>query len=164
MTRINRILQILNFLGVAALAVLCVVQWHANSQAIAAADQLEQVRQQQAAKLSEQQKTMQNDSAELDDLHQRLSEVQAAVRASKAKMAAMSAGRDALTAKADQFEATLAKWQSALSQRDDTIRQAGAQIQKLAQQRDDATRRANDLVAQFNRLASNASNSAGPTR
>lgn len=164
MTRINRFLQIANFLGVAALAGLCVAQWHANSRAVAAADRLQQIRQDQAGKIADQQKTIAADSTEMDDLHQRLSDAQAAAKSAQEKLARLTAQCDALQQQQAQFKSTLDQWQAALAQRDQTIRKAGDEIQKLAQQRDDAIRRGNDAVAQYNRLASSAASAQGANR
>lgn len=155
----NRVLQYLNFLGVVTLAVLCAVQWRANLRLNQEADRLELTRQEQAAKIAEQEKTIKGYVADLDDFRVRLERSETALTETLAKLTAatterdqLAAQRDQLLTQRDQLKATLDKWVAAVKQRDQTLKQAGEQIQKLAKERNEAIVKFNELVGKYNAL------------
>lgn len=160
----NRLLQILNFLGVLALVWLCGLQWKDNGRLHADGEDLERTRQAQAAKIAEQEKTLQGYSSDLDDLRNKLSKSDAALKETQGKLAAMSkerdqvvAARDQLTKERDQLKADIETWRANLAQRDDLLKQANEQVQKANEQaqksqadRNDAVNRYNDIVNKYN--------------
>ena len=127
----NRFLSIFNCLGVAVLAVLCAVQWQANSRLENNVEQLDKTRIEQSAKIAQQESTLKDDAADLEDLRQRLS-----MSESELKTAVTQAG---------QLKTALDKWKAAL-------KQAGEQIQKLAGERNEAIQKFNDLADKYNSL------------
>ena len=152
----NRFIQFFNFLGVLALAVLCTLQWGANSQLDRQIDHLEKNRDDQAAKITEQDKTLQDTQAASDDLRQRLAIAEPALQAAQTKLAAGDAERARLIAERDQLKATLAKWVAAIAARDDVLKQANEQILKLQNDNNASVQRYNDLANKYNALVSNA--------
>jgi chromosome segregation ATPase len=135
---VNRFLSIFNCLGVGVLAVLCAIQWRANSRLENNVEQLDKTRIEQSAKIAEQEITLKDDAADLEDLRQRLSmsesELQKAV------------------AEGTRLKATLSEWMAAVHQRDAALKQAGQQIQKLAGERNEAIQKFNDLADKYNAL------------
>ena len=67
-----RILPYFNFLGVIGLAALCVVQWQNNRQLNLNNIALDQIRQNQANKLAENDRTIQGQAADLEEFRGRL--------------------------------------------------------------------------------------------
>jgi chromosome segregation ATPase len=126
----------LNFVGVIALAILCSFQWQTNSRLNLEAQSLQKTTLEQAAKIDEQDRTIKNDAADLDDLRSRLSLAESALADDEASL--------------KQLKAALDKWIAAVAQRDQALKQAGAQIQKLANERNDAILKFNDLAGKYN--------------
>jgi len=62
---VNRFFSIFNCLGVAVLAVLCAIQWQANSRLENNVEQLDKTRIEQSAKIAEQERTLKDDAADL---------------------------------------------------------------------------------------------------
>ena len=146
----TRFLSYFNFVGVAALAVLCAVQWQANSRLDQHAKTLDATRQEQAEKLAEQDKTLKANAADLDDLHQRLSKSEGALNDVQTRLKTMTAERDELAARQEELKGALIKWEAAVSGRDQALKQAGEQLQKLSADRNEAVNKFNDLVAKYN--------------
>jgi septal ring factor EnvC (AmiA/AmiB activator) len=136
----NRMLQWFNLLGVAALAGLCVVQWSVNRRVNLEAAALEQTRISQAAKIAEQDKTIHDQAADLDDFRQRLELSETELTDTLMKLNVVRADRDRLKSELD-------KWVAAVAQRDQTIKQAVVDIQKLVAERDDLVKKYNALVS-----------------
>jgi chromosome segregation ATPase len=134
----NRFFSIFNCLGIGALAVLCAIQWRANSRLEHDVQWLDQTRIEQSAKIAEQNRVLKDDAADLEDLRLRLS-------LSESELAKS-------VAEGIQLKAALAKWAAAVKQRDAAIKQAAEQIQKLAAERNDAIRKFNDLADKYNSL------------
>jgi septal ring factor EnvC (AmiA/AmiB activator) len=135
----NRIIQYLNLFGVLALAVLCAAQWQTNGQLNGDVNRLDKTRIDQAAKIADQDATLKQTTADLDDSRQRLSISESDLKDATAKLAAITAERD-------QLKANLQKWVAAVAARDDAIR-------KLSSDRDEAVKKYNDLVGKYNALA-----------
>ncbi|MGD0388053.1 MAG: hypothetical protein ABSC42_03775 [Tepidisphaeraceae bacterium] len=127
----NRFFSIFNCLGVGVLAVLCAVQWQANSRLENNVEQLDKTRIEQSAKIAQQESTLKDDAADLEDLRQRLS-----MSESELQNSVVEEGR---------LKTALDKWKAAL-------KQAGEQIQKLAGERNQAIQRFNDLADKYNAL------------
>jgi septal ring factor EnvC (AmiA/AmiB activator) len=141
----NRFFSLFNFAGVAVLCVLCCVQWNANSRLEDNVEQLDQTRIEQSAKIVEQDRTLKDDAADLEDLRQRLS-------MSESELKTTMVERDRFAAEDKQLKAALDKWIAAVKERDAAIKQAGDLIQKLAAERNDAIGKFNDLVDKYNAL------------
>jgi chromosome segregation ATPase len=132
-----------NLAGVLVLAVLCAVQWKSDSDLSHEADRLRQLSADQSAKIDDQEKSLKQDAADLDDLRQRLAVSEDALKDAKDKLTAATAERD-------QLKAAVDKWTAAVATRDDALKQANAQVQKLSADRDDAVKKFNDLADKYN--------------
>lgn len=138
-----RIITGSNLVGVLILAVLCAVQWKSDSDLNHEVDRLRQLSADQSAKIDDQDKSLKQDAADLDDLRQRLAASQDALKDTQVKLTATTAERD-------QLKTAVDKWTTAVATRDDAIKQANAQIQKLSTDRDDAVKKFNDLADKYN--------------
>jgi chromosome segregation ATPase len=141
----NRAVQYLNFLGVAALAVLCAFQWSASSRIDHQREQLASTCQTQSAKIAEDEQSLQADTASIDDLNQRLSSATDELSKTHQQI-------EALTIRCDQMKSALAKWTAAVAQRDAALKQAADEIQKAMADRDQAVKKYNDLAGQYNAM------------
>lgn len=160
----NRILTAVNFLGVLAVAGLCIVQWQTNSQLNQDVQTLHNTEVQQSAKIDDQDKAIKQGMSDLDDLRQRLSASDTATKDTQAKLDAMTqqrdqaaAQRDQVTAERDQLKneqvqmkSALDKWSAAVSERDDVIKQAAQRLQKATDDRNQAVQKYNDLAEKYN--------------
>jgi len=135
---VNRFLSIFNCLGVGVLAVLCAVQWQANSRLENNVEQLDKTRIEQSAKIAQQESTLKDDAADLEDLRQRLSMSESQLQKA--------------VAEGTQLKATLSKWMAAVNQRDTALKQTGERIKKLAGERNEAIQKFNDLADKYNGL------------
>jgi chromosome segregation ATPase len=138
-----RIFSSANLAGVLILAIVCAVQWKSDSDLSHEVDRLQQLSADQSAKIDDQDKSLKQDAADLDDLRQRLAASQDALKDTQDKLTAATAERD-------QLKAAVDKWTAAVASRDDAIKQANAQIQKLSADRDDAVKKFNDLADKYN--------------
>lgn len=146
----NTILNILNFVGVLLLAALCSAQWHTNNQLLARANDLEQVRQQQADKLDQEDKTIKTNAADLESTRDQLKDAQT-------KVASLTAERNQLSSERDQYKANLEKWMASVTQFNNALKERNAQYQtamtnyqKAMVDRNDAVTRLNDLTNKYN--------------
>ena len=141
----NRFFSLFNFLGVAILCLLCSIQWKTNSRLEENVERLDQTRIEQSAKIAEQDRTLKDDAADLEDLRQRLS-------FSESELKTAISERDRFAAESRQLKAALDKWIVAVKERDAAIKQAGNLIQKLAAERNDAITKFNELADKYNAL------------
>jgi chromosome segregation ATPase len=154
----NRLMTYLNFVGVLVLTVLCMIQWQANSQFNAQLSRAKQTRLDQAAKLVEQEATLNQNATDLADVRQRLSLAGADLKDAQDKLAASEQQRNGLVAQRDQLKSTLDKWESAIADRDRVLKQAGDQIQTLTADRNQAVQKFNDLADKYNAVVKQLNN------
>jgi len=155
----NRIIQVLNFVGILVLAALCADQWRINSGLQRQVDDLNQTRIQQAAKIEDQEATIKGEQADLDEFRSRLDIAETMLRKAQAQIAADTAERkvllgqrDQLIAERDQLKKALLQWTIAVAERDKALKDASDQIQKLAAARNDAILKFNDLATKYNAI------------
>lgn len=141
----NHVLNFLNLIGVAALAVLCAVQWQANSRLDAQVRQLDQTSMTQKQTIADQQTSLRQNAADLQDLRTRIS-----MSESDLKIAVTQ--RDRLNDENKQLKSALDQWAAALKARDAEIKHAAALIQNVAAERNDAIHKFNDLADKYNQL------------
>lgn len=146
----NRTLQVLNLLGVLALAVLCVVQWRANRAVNLEAAGLEKVRLDQAAKLTELEKSLKGQAADLDSFREQLGKTHESLRAAEAKIATLERDARQLAAERDQLKTAVEKWADAVAVRDARLAELDQQLRQLATDRNDAVQKFNDLAGKYN--------------
>ena len=132
------VMTCVNFVGVFVLAVLLSVQWKANSRLEAENVRLDQMRIEQSAKIADQENTLKQNAADLDDFRQRLS-------VSESSLKSAIVDRDRLGRLVDQLKTSLDQRKAAVTARD-------AAIQKLATERNDAIAKFNDLADKYNAL------------
>src|ERR1700683_1420204 len=121
----NRLVTYFNFLGIVALAILCMIQWDANSRIYSQPHVTNRIRLEQAAKLNEQDATLNQNSTDLADLRQRLSLAASDLKDVSEKL-------DAANQKRDQLKSEVDKTVAACTARDQEIGQASDEIKKLA--------------------------------
>jgi chromosome segregation ATPase len=148
----NRVFAVFNFFGVLVLCVLCAIQWQVNSRVNRRAISLDEIRQQQATKLADSDKTIRAYTSDLEDLRQRLSLSESQLKELDEKLSHEIAERNQLAAERDDLKIALGKWMAAVAERDKTINQARDELQKLATERNDAVQKLNDLADKYNKL------------
>lgn len=111
----NRFLGYFNLTGVIALAILCGVQWQANSQVNLKAIELEKTGIAQLMVISDQDKHLKNDASKLDDLHDRLDHADRTIREDEANLATCSRERRQLTIQRDQLKDGLKQWMAGVA-------------------------------------------------
>jgi chromosome segregation ATPase len=146
----NRVLQVLNLVGVLALAALCVLQWRANRAVNLEATGLEKIRLDQAARLAEQEKSLKGLTADLDAFRDQLGATHENLRAAEAKVATLERDTRQLTAERDQLKAAVEKWAEAVAARDARLAELDRQVRQLAADRNDAVRQFNELAEKYN--------------
>src|SRR5687767_12487479 len=99
----NRSLQYLNFLGILALAVLCVVQWRMNRRVNLEASALEKTRLEQAARLEDQDNTIKGYAADLDGFREQLARASLDLKETEASLAAAQREIRQLNSERDQL-------------------------------------------------------------
>jgi septal ring-binding cell division protein DamX len=154
----NRFMTGFNFLGIFLVAILCIVQWSANSRLSHDVDQLDQTRVEQEGKLADQDQALKQDAADLDEFRHRLSLSETDLKQTIVKLTAATTQRDTLIVENKQIKSAMDQWIAAVNQRDAALKQAGDVIQKLAIQRNDAIQKFNDLADKYNNLVKGSGN------
>jgi len=153
----TRILTIFNLVGVIVLAGLCAAQWKVNRQVNQEAIASEQVRIAQVGKLADDNRTIAGYAADLEELRQRLTASEAALKETGDKLADktvefnhLQAERDQIAAERDELKGALEKWIVAVAARDAALKQADEQIAKVVADRNTAVMQFNDLARKYN--------------
>ena len=155
----NRALQVLNFLGVVALALLCGVQWRINRRLNLEVDRLERIRLEQVSQLTERDSTIKGYVVDLDDFRTRLTLAESQLKDLDEKLRVMTRERNqmatevgTLAAQRDQLKASLAQWRAAVAERDAALKLSGEQLHKLTADRNEAVVKFNDLAEKYNAI------------
>ncbi len=148
----NRFLHWFNFLGVLALAALCVAQWRVNRTLNLALNEHQKASQQQAVRLAEQERQIKGGASDLDSFRDRISLANTAMKEAEGKAAALDRQVKQLTNERDQLKTSVTNWAAAVATRDERLKQSGAELAKLGDDRNDAVRKFNELAAQQNKL------------
>jgi chromosome segregation ATPase len=146
LSKMNRFLQYLNLLGVAALALLCGVQWRTNRQVNLEATGLMKAGFEQAAKLEDQDKSLKSCAVDLEGFREQLSRAHNILKVTETKAAVAEREIRQLSSERDQLKTSGTNWAAAVSTRDDQLKAANEQLHKLAEGR-------NETIANFNELA-----------
>jgi chromosome segregation ATPase len=141
----NRVLQWINFLGVVAVAALCVVQWSVNRRLNLETADLERKQIILDAKLDEQSKTIRDQAADLEEFRTRVQLSEQALADAEKKLRTLQAERDRLDASRNLYAA-------AVAQRDSIIKKASSEIEQAWNDRNDAVKKFNDLAAKYNAM------------
>ena len=148
----NRVLIAFNLVGVAVLAVLCIIQWRVNSLIHFRADAFERTTVQQKSNLKKAQQTISTYTADLEDFRQRISLSEKQLKELDEKLAVETRERNQLAAERDDLSLALGKWKSAVDDRDKTINTAKQELASLATDRNTIAQRLNDLTDKWNSL------------
>jgi chromosome segregation ATPase len=153
----NRVMQIVNCLGVLALAVLCGTQWRVNGDLNRQVSALERTRIDLTAQVAQRDQRIREDAADLDDFRNRLTmaegqllDLQRKVNVLSAQCDRLTADRKLLLAQRDQLLAALETWKAAVAARDAALKSAGDELKKVVAERDQAVGQFNDLADKYN--------------
>lgn len=146
----NRTLQYLNFFGVFALAVLCVLQWRHDRQLNLQTIQLEKTRQEQQQKISEQEDAARGLSADLADFKNRLKAEHDDLDETRRQLRTNETAVAVLTAERDQLKESVTNWMEAVAQRDALAKEANGRIEELSQRLNASIQKFNDLATNYN--------------
>ncbi|HET6252173.1 MAG TPA: hypothetical protein VFE47_31090 [Tepidisphaeraceae bacterium] len=147
----------INLLGVMALAALSAFQWSINRDLNLEKIALEKTTQEQARKITEQEGSIKNITADLDDFRSRLTIAEDELKKQETQIATLRherdrtiAERDVAMKERDAVKASLAEWEAAVKQRDETLKKASGDIQKVMDERQEAITRFNELAIKYN--------------
>jgi chromosome segregation ATPase len=148
----NRFLQYANLIGVAALAVLCVIQWSANRRVNLEASALEKTRLDLTAKVAEHEKTIKGQAADLDTFREQLTLATTSLKETENKLT--KAGREIarLEAEREQLKASVTNWAAAVTARDERIKEANDRLKQLGEQLNVSIRKFNELAETHGKL------------
>ena len=153
----NRFLQVLNLLGILALAGLCVVQWRTNSRLASDVLNLELTRRRLTAHVAEQDRRIADDTADLDDFRRRVALAESELKDLQRKLTTVTDQRDQLAiqckqllAQRDQLKSAIDAYAAAVTARDKVIAHEADELKKLAADRDQVVKQFNDLADKYN--------------
>ena len=146
----SRLLTRLNLAGVAALAVLCVVQWRTNRSLNLDVNALQKSGQIQSAKITEQEKNLQGLSADLENFRGQLTRATTESRETSAKLQTCERDNAQLTSERDQLKASIANWADAVHIRDERIGEANQRLHEIGERLRDGADRFNQLAKRYN--------------
>jgi predicted nucleic acid-binding Zn-ribbon protein len=137
----NRIMTVINFTGVIALGIVCVLQWgqigRLQSDAVTAAREAEE----QSAALSKEKEARGRAETDLAEVRDRLAASESAVESNRAR--AITAERSLASALA-----TMEQYKTAVAKRDAVLGEQQAVVKRLATERNDAVAKYNELAKQ----------------
>lgn len=148
----KRALEIFNLLGVVALAALCAFQWRVNRETNLELQRVRQLQAEQAAKLGEQQKSIEGHVADLAMFRGQLMSTKSSETELRAQLAKSERANSQLAAERDALKTSVKNWSAAVAERDAQLTIAATNIQELIQARDEAVQKHNDLARRHNQL------------
>lgn len=146
----NRFLQWLNLVGVLVLAVLCVVQWRVNRRLNLELNAAETTRQQQAARMDDQEKRLRGGASDLDGFREQLARAATARAEAEARLTLVERAARQLTNERDQLKTSVTNWAAAVTARDEQLKKAAAELGQFAAERNAAVAKFNELAAKQN--------------
>ena len=145
-----RALHYFNFLGVLALAVLCVIQWRINRDLNLRTNLLEKDRISQNARIDEQTSQIKGQAADLDAFRENVRRASAELKSAESNVLVLRQESAQLGAERDQLKESVAGWSKAVAERDEQLKSLGEQAQKRATDRNDAVVKFNELAEKHN--------------
>jgi len=155
-------LHVFNFIGVLALAALCVLQWRDNRALNHEVIRLEEARIASEQTLREQRLAITGLTEDRDEFRERFKA--ATVEAAKTRQDLQDREQqvEQLTAEREQLRESVTNWAAAVKQRDTLISNANERIRTMVEELNASVARFNelatnhnDLVTRFNELATN---------
>lgn len=139
-------LQYFNLLGVVAMAVLCVWQWRINRELNLQANRLDKDRQEQRARLDEQENKLKGQLADLEAFREHVKQAGMSLKSAESNLVVARHETMQLSSERDQLRESITNWAQAVTERDARLKQLAEQVQTVATER-------NDAIAKFNRVA-----------
>ncbi len=146
----NRSLQLVNFVGVVALAVLCVFQWRGNRELNLEVNSLLKHRMEHVKTIENQEKEIKGCRSDLESFRELLARTNVEFKETEKKLHAADASVFQLTNERDQLRSSITNWAAAVSARDDQLKKLDEQLQSLATDRNEAVVRFNELAEKYN--------------
>jgi chromosome segregation ATPase len=143
---VTRALQIINLVGVLALAGLCAFQWRQNRTTNLGLIQTEDARRKLAETVEQQKKDLQARTADLEEFRERLGAMTTQWKAGEEKYGLAERRGIQLESERDQLKTSISNWVQAVRVRDEQLQATQGQIKELMADR-------NQIVAKFNELA-----------
>jgi chromosome segregation ATPase len=146
----SRPLACLNLVGVLLLAALAIAQWQVNRSANLHAIELEKINQEQRLKISEQDRTIGGQAADLDTFREQLTRTHASLKESESRRAATEHEVRQISAQRDELRVSVTNWAAAVTARDEQLKLANAELRKIGAERNDVVGQFNELAAKYN--------------
>lgn len=151
----NRALIILNAFGVLALGALCIVQWRAEKRLHLDIGALKKANWEQSSKLTESAASLKGCAVDLESFREQIIRLNKNLNENRAQLAGLEHQLRQVSAERDQLKARLDEWQRAVAERDDRLKEANTQIQTLAADRNAAVVKYNELATKYNAAVKN---------
>jgi len=142
----NGTLKYLNLFGVLALAALCIAQWQRDRLLNLEIGRLDQIRQQQVAKIDEQANLLGGLNEDLGQLKTSLANEQTLRSQVEQKVASTESANQQLVFERDQLKAAITNWSDAVTLRDARMKEANARIEQLAADLNASIRKYNEMI------------------
>lgn len=146
----NRRIQYANFLGIVALAALCVFQWQRDRKLNLEVNSLEKTRQEQQQKLSEQDITIGGLTEDLTHFKEQFSLTHSNLTEAREKLRKTESENDSLQREREQLHASITNWTQAVSARDARLTEANERIRSMAAQLNESIGKYNELATNYN--------------
>lgn len=159
----NGQLKYLNLLGVVALACLCVAQWLHDRRLNLEIKHLDQMRQEQSAKIDDQANQLKGLHEDLDQLKASLATERALRSRVEQKLDVAGAANERLTLERDQLKGAISNWANAVTLRDERMKEANTRIEELAADLNASIRKYNELVTNYNAIVKSLGGTRGQT-
>jgi chromosome segregation ATPase len=143
-------LHYVNFVGVLILAGLCVFQWTRDRRLNLELNRLEQTRLEQAARLGEQERTVRDLSADLEEIKKRFAQSQTEIGDIRQNLRAAENQARQLTVERDQLKTSVTNWAAAVATRDERLKEANTRIRKLSDDLNASINKFNELATNYN--------------
>jgi len=148
----KRRLELVNLVGVLALALLCVVQWRNNRALNLEISRLQKAGIERASKLADHEKTIAGQNADLDTFRAQLIERNDTLKTNDAELANLRQETQQLRSESEQLKNSIKTWSAAVHERDTRLKEASSELQRLANERDTTIQKFNDLATKHNAI------------
>ncbi|MBL9135386.1 MAG: hypothetical protein JNK85_05940 [Verrucomicrobiales bacterium] len=148
----NSRLQWVNLAGVVLLAVLSAWQWTRLRRAELDRRQLEQLRQEQEARLRDQSKRLEAQQGDLEFFRRHAADFGVTVRTNQARLATLERERETLMTERDRAQSALTQWVTAVQERDRHLEREATKLRSVVEERNQLVERVNELAKRQNEL------------
>lgn len=141
----NRLLQYANLVGVAALAILCVVQWNANRRANLEMNALEKSRIELASRVEKQEKEIKGQAADLESFREQLARSASTLKEAERRLMDAEHRITQLDTEREQLKSSLTHWTAAVAARDERLKEGNERLRQLGEDLNVSVRKYNEL-------------------